>query len=101
MSAAYRWPALSGENARDELHAPRRETALALTREEVLHVAKLARIGLTEEDVVKFQGQLSQILEHFDVLNQVDTEGVEPTTHTLPLEGIARPDDPEPSLSQE
>lgn len=67
----------------------------------MLHVAKLARIGLTDEDVVKFQGQLSQILEHFDVLNQIDTDGVEPTTHTLPLQGIARPDEPAPSLSQE
>jgi aspartyl-tRNA(Asn)/glutamyl-tRNA(Gln) amidotransferase subunit C len=73
---------------------------VALTREEVLHVAKLARIALTEEDVVKFQGQLSQILEHFDVLNQIPTEGVEPTTHTLPLQGIAAPDEPAPSLSQ-
>ena len=70
---------------------------MALTREEVLHVAKLARIGLTDEDVVKFQGQLSQILEHFEVLNAIPTEGIEPTTYTLSLEGVAAADEPAPS----
>jgi aspartyl-tRNA(Asn)/glutamyl-tRNA(Gln) amidotransferase subunit C len=74
---------------------------LALTREEVLHVAKLARIGLTDADVVKFQGQLSQILEHFDVLNGIPTDDVEPTTYTLPLQGVAAPDEPAPSLPQD
>jgi len=74
---------------------------LALTREEVLHVAKLARIGLTDEDVVKFQGQLSQILEHFEVLNAIPTEGIEPTTYTLSLEGVAAADEPAPSLPQD
>jgi aspartyl-tRNA(Asn)/glutamyl-tRNA(Gln) amidotransferase subunit C len=74
---------------------------MALTREEVLHVARLARIGLTDADVEKFQQQLSTILEHFDVLKRVDTEGVEPTTHTLPLMGVMGDDDPRPSLTPE
>jgi aspartyl-tRNA(Asn)/glutamyl-tRNA(Gln) amidotransferase subunit C len=74
---------------------------LALTRDEVLHVARLARIGLTEDDVAKFQAQLSDILDHFDVLNRIYTEGVEPTTHTLPLQGIAAADVPTPSLTQD
>ena len=74
---------------------------MALTREEVLHVAKLARIGLTEADVEKFQGQLSQILEHFDVLKAIPTDDVEPTTYTLPLQGIAAADEVAPSLPQD
>jgi aspartyl-tRNA(Asn)/glutamyl-tRNA(Gln) amidotransferase subunit C len=74
---------------------------MALSREEVLHVARLARVGLTEGDVTKFQQQLSQILEHFDALRRIDTENVPPTTHTLPLEGITAPDDPQPSLTRE
>ena len=74
---------------------------MALTREEVLHVARLARLGLTDEDVVKFQGQLSQILDHFEVLKQIPTEDVEPTTHTLPLQGVAAADEVRPSLRQD
>ena len=72
---------------------------MALTREEVLHVARLARIGLTESDVEKFQQQLSSIIEHFDVLRRMDTTGVEPTTHTLPLMGVTRGDEPGASLT--
>lgn len=71
---------------------------MALTREEVLHVARLARIGLTDADVEKFQQQLSTILDHFDVLSRVDTTGVEPTTHTLPLQSVMGGDDPRASL---
>ncbi len=71
---------------------------MSLTREEVLHVARLARVHLTDADVEKFQQQLSTILEHFDVLRQIDTTGVEPTTHTLPLESVMAPDVPEASL---
>jgi aspartyl-tRNA(Asn)/glutamyl-tRNA(Gln) amidotransferase subunit C len=74
---------------------------MALTREEVLHVARLARVGLTEADVEKFQQQLSTIIDHFDVLRRVDTTGVEPTTHTLPLVGVMGDDEPRSSLSPE
>jgi aspartyl-tRNA(Asn)/glutamyl-tRNA(Gln) amidotransferase subunit C len=77
------------------------ETCMALTRYEVLHVAKLARIGLSEEEVARFQQQLSQILDHFDVLNALDTTDVPPTTHTLPLENVMRQDEPGSSLAQE
>ena len=74
---------------------------MALTREEVLHVARLARVGLTDEDVTKFQHQLSQILDHFDVLKNIDTEDVPPTTHTLALESVMAPDEPRASLTME
>jgi aspartyl-tRNA(Asn)/glutamyl-tRNA(Gln) amidotransferase subunit C len=65
---------------------------LGLTREEVLHIARLARVGLSEEDVARFQEQLSEILDHFDVLRQVDTESVPATSHTLDLENVTSPD---------
>ena len=71
---------------------------MALSREEVEHLAKLARLGLSDSDVVKFQEQLSVILDHFDVLRQIDTEGVPPTAHTLPLENVVDEDQSRPSL---
>ena len=74
---------------------------MALTRDEVLHVARLARVGLTEEDVTRFRQQLSQILDHFESLSRIDTEGVPPTTHTLPLEGVMAPDEVRPSLTHD
>jgi aspartyl-tRNA(Asn)/glutamyl-tRNA(Gln) amidotransferase subunit C len=72
---------------------------MALTREEVLHVARLARVGVTDADVEKFQQQLSTIIETFDVLRQIDTTDVPPTTHTLPLENVMGDDEPTDSLS--
>ena len=74
---------------------------MALTREEVLHVAKLARVGVTDADVAKFQTQLSQILEHFETLNEINTTDVPPTTQSLPIENVMAKDEPRPSLSQE
>ena len=74
---------------------------MGLTREEVLHIARLARIGLSEEDVAMFQEQLSEILEHFQALQQLDTEGVPPTSHPLALESVMRSDEVAPSLPKE
>jgi aspartyl-tRNA(Asn)/glutamyl-tRNA(Gln) amidotransferase subunit C len=74
---------------------------MAISREEVLHVARLARIGLTDADVEKFQQQLSSIIAHFDVLRSIDTSGVEPTTHTLALVGVMGEDEPRASLTPE
>lgn len=71
---------------------------MSLSRDEVLHIAKLARIGLSEEDIAHFQQQLSKILDYFQILSQVDVEGVPPTSYTLPLHNILRGDEPEPSL---
>ena len=73
---------------------------MALTRDEVLHVAKLARVGVTDDDVAKFQHQLSDILDHFSALNEIDTTDVPPTTQSLPLENVMAGDEPRPSLSQ-
>lgn len=74
---------------------------MPIRREEVLHIARLARVGLSEEDVAKFQEHLSQILDYFQILRRVDTEGVPPTTHTLPLQNVLRPDQVTPSLPRE
>ena len=74
---------------------------MALTREEVEHVARLAHVALTEDDVVRFQSQLSQIVQYFDVLRAVDTEGVPPTSQSLPLENVMRPDETLPPLEQD
>ena len=71
---------------------------MAITREEVRHVATHNRLGLSEEDIARFQEQLSQIIDYFQVLQQVDTEGVEPTSHTLALENVMRDDEPRPSF---
>jgi aspartyl-tRNA(Asn)/glutamyl-tRNA(Gln) amidotransferase subunit C len=66
---------------------------MPLTREEVEHVARLAHVGLSEDDVERFCTQISQILDYFDVLKRVDTEGVPPTSHSLPLQNVTRPDE--------
>jgi aspartyl-tRNA(Asn)/glutamyl-tRNA(Gln) amidotransferase subunit C len=70
---------------------------VTLTREEVQHIAQLARVGVSEEDVARFQQQLSVILDHFEALRALDTEGVPPTAHTLPLSNIEREDTSRPS----
>ncbi len=70
---------------------------MTLTREEVLHIAKLARLGLSEAEVATFERQLSQILEYFALLNEVDTTDVPPTAFAIPLENVMRDDVPRPS----
>ncbi len=65
---------------------------MPLTSEEVRHIALLARIGMTDEEVEQMQDQLSNILEHFDVLSQVNTEGVEPTGHSVDVTSVMRED---------
>lgn len=74
---------------------------MPLSREDVLHVARLARIALSDEEVERFQAQLSDILDHFDVLRQIDTEGVPPTAHTLDLVNVERDDEVRPSMPVE
>jgi aspartyl-tRNA(Asn)/glutamyl-tRNA(Gln) amidotransferase subunit C len=73
---------------------------MSLTREEVEHVAQLAHVGLTDDDVERFRTQLSQILEYFEVLERVDTQGVPPTSQALPLENVMRPDETREPLDQ-
>ena len=74
---------------------------MKLSREEVLHIARLARLGLTEEDVDKFGEQLSNILENFEILKQVDTTDVPPTAQSITLQNVMRDDEVTPSLTPE
>ena len=72
-----------------------------IDRETVKHVAKLARLGLTEEEVDVFASQLSVILENIAKLQEVDVSGVSPTAHASRLNTIMRPDIPQPSYPPE
>ncbi len=74
---------------------------MKLSREEVLHIARLARLGLTEEDVDKFREQLSNIMENFEILRQVDTTDVPPTAQSIALQNVMRDDEVTPSLAPE
>jgi len=69
-----------------------------LTREDVLHIARLARLGLTEAEVEKFREQLSHLLENFEVLQQVDTTDVPPTAQSIDLQTVVRDDEVAESL---
>ena len=71
---------------------------MKLSREEVLHIARLARLGISDEDVDKFRDQLSHILENFEVLQQVDTTGVPPTAQSITLHDVMKDDEISPSL---
>ena len=72
---------------------------MSLSRDEVLHIARLARLGLSEDEVTKFQGQLSQILDQFEALQSFDTDSVPPTAYQLSLENVVRDDEVRPSLA--
>jgi len=69
-----------------------------ISREEVLHIAKLAKLPLTEEEIELYQKQLSRILEYFKRLEELDTSDVEPLKHILEAGNVLRPDEPRPSL---
>jgi aspartyl-tRNA(Asn)/glutamyl-tRNA(Gln) amidotransferase subunit C len=74
---------------------------MKLSREEVLHIARLARVALTEEEITRMSEQLSNLLEHFEVLQKVDTEGVLPTAQSVTLQDVMRNDEIKPSLPPE
>ena len=73
---------------------------MKLSYEQVRHIAWLARLGLSEEEVEKFSLQLSNILENVEILQQVDTANVPPATHSIPLQNVFRKDDIAESYSQ-
>lgn len=72
-----------------------------LSREEVEYIARLARVGLSEEEIEKFQVQLSDILKNFDILREVDTTDIPPTAHVIEMENVIRDDKVTPSLPQD
>jgi aspartyl-tRNA(Asn)/glutamyl-tRNA(Gln) amidotransferase subunit C len=71
-----------------------------ITQEEVRHVAKLARLELSEADEVALTGQMNKILSYMDTLNQLDTSEVPPTTHAIQQQNVFRVDEVQPSLDR-
>uniref|UniRef100_A0A7C3ZBH3 Aspartyl/glutamyl-tRNA(Asn/Gln) amidotransferase subunit C n=1 Tax=Desulfobacca acetoxidans TaxID=60893 RepID=A0A7C3ZBH3_9BACT len=74
---------------------------MALTKEEVLHVANLARLSLDPQQVDRFTRQLNDILAYVEKLQEVDTAGVQPMAHVVPLYNVFREDEVTPGLSRE
>jgi aspartyl-tRNA(Asn)/glutamyl-tRNA(Gln) amidotransferase subunit C len=72
-----------------------------IEREQVLHVAKLARLRLSEEEVERMAGELSGILGHVDRISELELDDVAPTSHVVDLENVLRPDEPRPSWPRE
>jgi aspartyl-tRNA(Asn)/glutamyl-tRNA(Gln) amidotransferase subunit C len=72
-----------------------------IDRDQVLHVARLARLRLSDEEVDRMSGELSQILDHIEKISELDLEGVEPTSHVIHVENVLRADEPRPSWPRE
>lgn len=72
-----------------------------IDRDQVLHVARLARLRLTEAEVERMSGELSGILTHVDRITKLDLDGIEPTTHVVELANVLRADERRPSLDRE
>ncbi len=74
---------------------------MKITKQEVEHVARLARLELSEQEKDMFTDQLSNILTYVEKLNEIDATGVEPTSHVLDISNVMRDDVVEKSLAQE
>ena len=72
-----------------------------ITRADVEHVARLARLALSESEIEQFTVQLGQILEHAARVEALDTSAVPPTSHPIPLANVMRPDLPRPGLNRD
>ena len=71
---------------------------MKLSSEEVLHIARLARVDLSDDEIDRLREQLSDILENFEILEQVDTGDVPPTAQSITLQSVMRDDEVAPSL---
>ena len=72
-----------------------------IDRDTVLHVARLARLQLTDDEVTKMSAELSKVLDHIEHIRELDLEGVEPTSHVVDIVNALRPDVPRPSLPRD
>jgi aspartyl-tRNA(Asn)/glutamyl-tRNA(Gln) amidotransferase subunit C len=72
-----------------------------IDREQVLHVARLARLSLSEDEVQRMAGELSNVLGHIEKIAELDLDGVPPTTHVIEVPNALRPDEPRPSLPRD
>lgn len=74
---------------------------MKLTREQVAHIAELARLALTEEELALYREQLSAVLEYAERFQELDTDAISPTATVLPLRSVMRPDEPGPSMARD
>jgi aspartyl-tRNA(Asn)/glutamyl-tRNA(Gln) amidotransferase subunit C len=72
-----------------------------LSRDQVLHVARLARLELTDDEVERFAGELSKVLDHIERIGELDLADVPPTSHVVAIENRLRADEPRPSMPVE
>jgi aspartyl-tRNA(Asn)/glutamyl-tRNA(Gln) amidotransferase subunit C len=72
-----------------------------LDRDQVLHVARLARLELTEEEVDRMAAELSHVLDHIEAIRELDLAGVPPTSHVVDVTNVLRADEPQPSLPRD
>jgi len=72
-----------------------------IDRDQVLHVARLARLRLTDEEVARMSSELSSILDHIEKIEELDLQDVPPTSHVVQVENVLREDDSRPSLPRE
>jgi len=83
---------------------PRRrllESPHMIDREQVLHVARLARLELTDDEVGRMSEELSAVADYIEKIDELDLDGVAPTTHVVEVSNTLRPDEPQPSLPRE
>lgn len=74
---------------------------MSLTLEEVRHVAALARLGMEEDELAAMQESLSSILDHIEMINELDTDAISPTAQVVKTDNVWREDEPEEGFSQE
>jgi aspartyl-tRNA(Asn)/glutamyl-tRNA(Gln) amidotransferase subunit C len=72
-----------------------------IDRDQVLHVARLARLRLSEDEIGKMSHELSTVLDHIEKISELDLEGVKPTSHVVELENVLRPDEERQSTPRE
>src|SRR5205807_4437654 len=87
-ASAWRW----GRTSSAATPSARRIEAVMLDHSEVLHVARLARLRLSDEEVERMSSELSKVLDHIEKIGELDLEGVPPTTHVVEVEGALRAD---------
>lgn len=74
---------------------------MKVTVETIKHVAKLSRLDLSEEEIMKFAVEMENIISYVDKLNELDTKDIEPTAHVVPVSNVQRKDEVNPSMERE
>jgi aspartyl-tRNA(Asn)/glutamyl-tRNA(Gln) amidotransferase subunit C len=78
-----------------------RKIQAVIDRDQVLHVARLARLSLSEDEIEQMSRELSSVLDHIEKISELDLEGVKPTSHVVELENVLRADEPRESIARE